>query len=167
LEDDPASPKPWVWDRTTESPTKESISASLNAGEISALADLAWLRGSYLRLDTPIAGGTSTMVTGKYFMTFRRDRGDWKIMNDCWNSDEITQQVDAKITLHGIRALAEWRLHDVASMLSLIVATDAVKSGVWDNMAGPLQALAATNIPANAFVEPGGFYYTIDLGAQA
>jgi hypothetical protein len=72
--------------------------------------------------------------------------------------------VDAKITLHGIRALAEWRLHDVASMLSLIVATDAVKSGVWDNMAGPLQALAATNIPANAFVEPGGFYYTIDLG---
>ena len=138
---------------------------TLNAGEIRALANLAWLRGTYLRVDTPIAGGPSTTVTGKYLMTFRRDRGDWKIVNDSWNSDETPQQVDARIALHGIRALAEWRLHDVASMLSLIVATDAVKSGVWDNMTGVLQALAAT-IPANAiwFVRPDGFYYTVDGG---
>lgn len=139
---------------------------TLNAGEIRALANVAWLRGTYQRVDTTIAGGTSTMVTGKYLMTFSRDRGDWKIINDCWNSDETPQQVDARIALHGIRALAEWRLRDVASMLSLIVATDAVKSGVWDNMRGLLQELAATSIPANAiwFVMPDGFYYTVDAG---
>jgi len=118
-----------------------SATFTLNAGEIRAVADLAWLRGTYLCLDTPIAGGASTMVTGKYLMTFRRDRGDWKIINDCWNSDETPQQVDARIALHGIRALAEWRSRDVAGMLSLIVATDAVKRGVWVNMTGLLQAL--------------------------
>lgn len=139
---------------------------TLNAGEIHALADLAWLRGTYVRVDTPKTGGAATMLTGKYLMTFQRDRGDWKIANDCWNSDETSQQVDARIALHGIRALAEWRLRDVASELSLIAATDAAKSGAWDTMKGLLQALAATNIPANAiwFVRPDGFYYTVELG---
>lgn len=139
---------------------------TLNAGEINALADIAWLRGTYVRVDTPKTGGAATMLTGKYLMTFQRDRGDWKIVNDCWNSDETPQQVDARIALHGIRALAEWRLRDVASELSLIAATDAAKSGAWDTMKGLLQALAATNIPANAiwFVRPDGFYYTVELG---
>jgi hypothetical protein len=75
--------------------------------------------------------------------------------------------VDARIALHGIRALAEWRLRDVASMLRLIVNTDQVRSGVWDNMTGVLQGLAATDIPANAiwFVRPDGFYYTVEQGS--
>lgn len=138
----------------------------LNPGEIRVLADLAWLRGTYQRVDTPIVGGLSKMTTGKYLMTFNRERGDWKIINDCWNSDETPPQVDARIALHGIRALAEWRLRDVASMLRLIVNTDQVKSGVWDNMIGVLQGLAATDIPANAiwFVRPDGFYYTVEKG---
>lgn len=140
---------------------------TLNAGDISVLADLAWLRGSYQRVDTSIVGGSSTITTGKYLMTLRRERGDWKILNDCWNSDETPEQVDARIALHGIRALAEWRLRDVASMLSLIANTDQVRSGVWDNMVGLLQGLAATHIPANAiwFVRPDGFYYTVEQGA--
>lgn len=139
---------------------------TLNTGEIHALADVAWLRGTYQRVDTPKTGGAATMLTGKYLMTFQRERGDWKIVNDCWNSDATPQQVDARVALHGIRALAEWRLRDVAGALSLIAATDAAKSGAWDNMKGLLEALAATNIPANAiwFVRPDGFYYTVELG---
>lgn len=139
---------------------------TLHAGEIRALADIAWLRGNYMRVDTPKTGGAATLLTGKYLMTFRRERGDWKIVNDCWNSDETPQQVDARVALHGIRALAEWRLRDVAGALSVIAATDAAKSGAWDNMKGLLQALGATNIPANAiwFVRPDGFYYSVELG---
>jgi uncharacterized protein (TIGR02246 family) len=71
-------------------------SFALNPGEIRVLANLAWLRGSYLRVDTPIAGNPSTMITGKYLMTFSRERGDWKIINDCWNSDATPLQVDAR-----------------------------------------------------------------------
>ncbi len=139
---------------------------ALNPGEIRALANLAWLRGTYQRVDTPIAGGPSTMTTGKYLMTFSRERGDWKIINDCWNSDETPQQVDARIGLHGVRALAEWRLRDVGDMLSLIVDTDQVKTGIWDKMIELLQSLAATDIPANAiwFVRRDGFYYTVEKG---
>ena len=139
---------------------------ALNPGEIRALAGLAWLRGTYQRVDTPIVGGPSTMTTGNYLMTFSRERGDWKIINDCWNSYETPQQMDARIALHGIRALAEWRLRDVASMLSLIANTEQAKSGVWDNMIRLLQSLAATGIPANAiwFVRPDGFYYTVEKG---
>jgi uncharacterized protein (TIGR02246 family) len=139
---------------------------TLHVDEIRALADIAWLRGNYIRVDTPKAGGAASMLTGKYLMTFRRERGDWKIVNDCWNSDATPQQVDARVALHGIRALAEWRLRDVGGALSVIAATDAAKSGVWDNMKGLLQALGATNIPANAiwFVRPDGFYYSVELG---
>jgi ketosteroid isomerase-like protein len=138
----------------------------LNPGEIRVVANLAWLRGSYQRVDTPIAGGPPTMTTGKYLMTFSRITGDWKIVNDCWNADETPLQVDARIALHGIRSLAEWRLRDVGDMLRLIVNTEQVKSGVWENMSGVLQSLEATDIPANAiwFVNPDGSYYTVEGG---
>jgi ketosteroid isomerase-like protein len=138
----------------------------LNPGEIRVVANLAWLRGSYQRVDTPIAGGPPTMTTGKYLMTFSRITGDWKIVNDCWNADETPQQVDARIALHGIRSLAEWRLRDVGDMLRLIVNTDQVKSGVWENMSGVLQSLEVTDMPANAiwFVNPDGSYYTVEGG---
>jgi uncharacterized protein (TIGR02246 family) len=141
-------------------------SFTLDPGEISVQANLAWLRGSYQRVDIPASAATSTMTSGKYLMTFIRERGDWKIMNDCWNSDETPQQVDARIALAGVRALAEWRLRDVANMLSLIADTDQVKTGVWENMTGILRSLDATDIPANAiwFVRPDGFYYTVELG---
>ena len=139
---------------------------ALNPGEIRVQANLAWLRGSYRRVDTPISGVPSTMLTGKYLMTFSRERGDWKIINDCWNSDETPEQVDGRIALTSVRSLTEWRLRDVASMLSLIVGTEQVKSGIWENMIGLLSSLSTSDVPANAiwFVRPDGFYYTVELG---
>jgi hypothetical protein len=137
---------------------------ALDPVEIRVLADLAWLRGGYRRLDIPAAGGPSTMTTGKYLMTFSRERGDWKIINDCWNSDETPQQVDARIALAAIRVLTESRLRDVASVLHLIADTAEVKSGVWEHMIELLQSLEATGIRANAiwFVRPYGSYYTVE-----
>ena len=139
---------------------------TLNPGEIRVQANLAWLRGSYQRVDIPVAGGPSTIVTGTYLMTFGRERGDWRIVNDCWNVDETPRQVDARIALAGIRSLAEWRLRDVASTLRLIADLQQVKTGVWEHMAEVLQSLDATGIPANAiwFVRPDGFYYTVESG---
>ncbi len=141
-------------------------SFALDPGEIRVQANRAWLRGGYRRVDTPAAGGPSRMMTGKYLMTFGRERGDWKIINDCWNSDETPQQVDARVALTSIRSLTEWRLRDVASMLSLIVGTEQVKSGIWEQMRGLLSSLSARDFPANAiwFVRPDGFYYSVELG---
>lgn len=139
---------------------------TLNRGEILLMANLAFLRGPYLRIDTPVIGGPSTMVTGKYTMTFRREGGDWKIINDCWNSDEAPLQVDARVALHGVRAIAEWRLGDVGRALSVIAGTEEVKSSIWENMAGLLGRLAAADPQANAvwFVRPDGYYYSVELG---
>jgi ketosteroid isomerase-like protein len=139
---------------------------TLQRSEILVLANMAWLRGPYLRLDTPVTGGPSTTMTGKYVMIFRRERGDWKIINDCWNSDEAPPQVDARVGLHAIRAIAEWRLGDVGRMLSAIVESEEVKSANWESMVGLLGRLAIADTQANAiwFVRPDGFYYSVELG---
>ena len=141
-------------------------SFTLQRGEILVLANLAWLRGPYQRIDTPATGGPSTTMTGKYVMIFRRDRGDWKIINDCWNSDETPPQVDARVALHAIRSIAEWRLGDVSRALSVIVETQEVKSAIWENMVGIVGRLAAVNPQANAiwFVRPDGYYYSVGIG---
>ena len=139
---------------------------TLQRGDILVLANLAWLRGPYQRIDTPVIGGPSTTTTGKYVMIFRRERSDWKIINDCWNSDETPVQVDARVALHGVRSSAEWRLGDVGRTLSVMVNTTEVKSGIWDNMAGILGTLAAADPQANAiwFARPDGYYYSVELG---
>lgn len=139
---------------------------TLNRGEILVLGNLAWLRGPHQRIDTPVVGGPSTTTTGKYVMIFRRERGDWKIINDCWNSDETPPQVDARVALHGVRAIAEWRLGEVSRTLSAIVNTEEVKGGIWENMAGLLGRLAAADPQANAvwFARPDGYYYSVELG---
>jgi ketosteroid isomerase-like protein len=139
---------------------------TLNRGEILVLANMAWLRGPFQRIDTPVTGGPSTTTTGKYVMIFRRERSDWKIVNDCWNSDETPQQVDARVALHSVRVIPEWRLGDVGRALSVVVDTDEVKSSIWENMVGLLGRLAAADPQANAiwFVRPDGFYYSVELG---
>jgi ketosteroid isomerase-like protein len=139
---------------------------TLNRGEIRVLANLARLRGSYQRVDTPVIGGPSTMMTGKYLMTFGRERGDWKIINDCWNSDETPLQVAARVALHAIRSIAEWRLGDIAATLNVIAETEELRSSVWENMLGVLGKFNATEAEANAiwFVRPDGFYYSVEKG---
>jgi len=141
-------------------------SFKLNRGEIGVLANLAWLRGAYQRVDTPTAGGPPTMTTRKYVMTHRRERGDWKIISGCWNCDETPLQVDARVVLHGIRSIAEWRLGDVARALSVIVDSEEVKSSVWETMVGLLGKLSAADPQANAiwFARPDGFFYSVEMG---
>ena len=137
---------------------------TLYRGEIRVSGNLAWLRGAYQRIDTPMAGGPSTTITGKYLMTFRRERGDWKITTDAWNTNETPLQVDARVALHGLRALAEWRLRDVAGALKLLASTSQVKSGDWKTMKPLLASFGNTGIPANAiwFVLPTGYYYSVE-----
>ena len=135
-------------------------------GVIRVSADMAWLRGTYRRVDTPVLGGPSRMITGKFLMVFSRERGDWRIVSNTWNADETPLQVDAQIALHSLRALTEWRLRDVAGMLSLIAGTPQAKTGDWDTMKGLLASLGDTGILANAiwFVMPDGYYYTVEAG---
>ncbi len=134
---------------------------ALNPGEIRVSGNLAWLRGDYLRVDTALAGGPSTTITGMYLMTFRRQTSDWKITTDSWNT---TQQVDAQVALHGLRGLVEWRLRDVAGALKLLASTNQVKSGDWTTMKPLLASLGNTGVLANAiwFVQPDGYYYSVE-----
>jgi uncharacterized protein (TIGR02246 family) len=136
---------------------------TLNPGKISVSGDLAWLRGEYQRIDTTNTRGPFTTTTGKYLMTFIRERGDWKITTDAWNTNE--PQVDAQVTLHGLRGLAEWRLRDVGGTLKLLANTNQVKSGDWNTMKPLLASLGNTGVLANAiwFVRPDGYYYTVEL----
>ena len=75
-------------------------------------------------------------------------------------------QVDARVALHGVRAIAEWRLGDVSRALSVIVDTEEVKSSIWQNMLEPLGRLSAADPQANVirFVRPDGYYYSVERG---
>jgi uncharacterized protein (TIGR02246 family) len=135
---------------------------TLNPGEIHVSGNIAWLRGEYQRVDTPIAGGPFTTITGEYLMTFSRERGDWKITTDAWNINQ--PQVDPPVALHGLRGLVEWRLRDVAGTLKLLASTNQVKSRDWTTMKPLLASLGNTGVLANAiwFVQPDGYYYTVE-----
>ncbi len=135
---------------------------TLHASQISVSGNLAWLRGEYERIDTARTGGSSTTITGKYLMTFSRERGDWKITSNTWSPSH--PQIDMQIALHSVRALAEVRLHDVAATLKLLADTNQVESGDWATMKPLLTSLGNTGILANAiwFVRPDGYYYTVE-----
>jgi uncharacterized protein (TIGR02246 family) len=139
---------------------------TLGPGDIRISNDLAWLWGTYERIDIPVGGGPSQTTIGKYLMVFGREGDTWKILGDCWNTDRLPLQMDAQVALHGFRALAECRLRDVAGMLRLVASTDQVKSSDWNTMAGLLTNLGSTGITANAiwFVRPDGYYYTVEKG---
>ena len=139
-------------------------SFALNPGKIVVSGDVAWLRGDYQRVDIAVPGGIPTTINGKYLMTFSRDRGNWKITTDAWNTNETPLQVDAQIALHGLRGLVEVRLRDVAGALKLLAGTSQVKSGDWTTMKPLLASFGNTGVPANAiwFVRPDGYYYTVE-----
>jgi ketosteroid isomerase-like protein len=145
--------------------TSQSV-FTLNRGPIRVSGNLAWLWSDYERIDTPIEGDLCQVISGKYVMTFRREGADWKITSDTWNADETPLHVDAQIALNGLRALTKWRLRDVAGTLRLLASTAEVKSGDWNTMAGLLARLEDAGILANAiwFVQPDGYYYTVELG---
>jgi uncharacterized protein (TIGR02246 family) len=136
----------------------------LNAGEIRVSGDIAWLRGEYQREDSALPGGAPTTIMGKYLMTFSRNRGDWKITTDAWNTNETPLQVDAQVALHSLRGLVELRLRDVAGALKLLASTEQVKSGDWKTMKPLLARLGNTGVLANAiwFVQPDGYYFTVE-----
>jgi ketosteroid isomerase-like protein len=136
----------------------------LNAGKIDVSGDIAWMRGQYQRIDTTIPAGSPATIVGKYLMTFRRERGDWKITADTWNTNETPLQVDAQIALHSLRALVELRLRDVAGALKLLAVTSQVRSGEWKTMKPLLASLNNTGVAANAiwFVQRDGYYYTVE-----
>ncbi len=137
-------------------------SFTLTAGQIRVSGNLAWLRGEYERIDTARTGGSSATITGKYLMTFSRERGDWKITSNTWSPSH--PQVDMQVALHSVRALAEVRLLDVAATLKLLAGTNQVKSGDWATMKPLLTSFGNTGILANAiwFVRPDGYYYTVE-----
>jgi uncharacterized protein (TIGR02246 family) len=139
-------------------------SFTLNPGRIVVSGDLAWLRGDYQRIDFAIPGGAPTTINGKYLMTFSRDRGDWKITTDSWNTNDTPLQVDAQIALHSLRGLVELRLHGVSGAMKLLASTNHVKTGDWNTMKPLLATFASTGVLANAiwFVRPDGYYYTVE-----
>lgn len=139
-------------------------SFALNPGTIVVSGDLAWLRGDYQRVDTSVPGGTPTIIMGKYLMTFTRERNDWRITTDAWNTNDTPLQVDAPIALHSLRGLVEFRLRDASGALKLLASTSQVKGGDWQTMKPLLASLGNTGVQANAiwFVRPDGYYYTVD-----
>ncbi len=139
---------------------------ALDQDQIRVSTNMAWLRGNYERIDTLVTGGPVMTITGKYLMTFSRESGGWRITSLTWNANESPVRVEGHVALHAVRALAEWRLGDVAGSLKMLVGTDEVKTGVWKKMLGLLTSLEDTGILANAiwFVRPDGSYFTVARG---
>jgi len=73
--------------------------------------------------------------------------------------------VDGRVALASLVSLGDGHLHQTADILSLLATTDAVRSGEWDRIRGPLSAAARTTVPAvHWFASPDGSYWTVEGG---
>ena len=76
--------------------------------------------------------------------------------------------VDGQVALHSLMSLSDAHLQKMADVLAILAATDAVRSGEWERIRGPLTEAARTNVPAVLwFALPDGTYWTADGGRAA
>jgi hypothetical protein len=76
--------------------------------------------------------------------------------------------VDGRIALHSFMSLSDGHLQKLADVLSVLASTDAVRSGEWNRIRGPLAEAKRVNVPATLwFALPDGTYWTVAQGRVA
>ena len=76
--------------------------------------------------------------------------------------------VDGRIALHSFMSLSDGHLQKLADVLRVLANTDAVRSGEWDRIRGPLAGAARVNVSATLwFARPNGSYWTVTQGRVA
>lgn len=79
-----------------------------------------------------------------------------------------TVTVDARVALHALMSLSDAHLQKVADVLQLVAATDAVRSGEWERIRGPLAGAEDVNVAGTFwFALPDGRYWTVAHGPAA
>jgi hypothetical protein len=73
--------------------------------------------------------------------------------------------VDARVALHSLISLSDGHLKKMADVLTILAATDAVRSADWDRIRPALVEAARMNVPAvHWFARPDGTYWTLEHG---
>jgi methyl-accepting chemotaxis protein len=73
--------------------------------------------------------------------------------------------VDGRVALHSFVALSDAHLQKLADVLTIIAATDGVRSAEWERIRPALLEAARMNVPgAYWFSLPDGTYWTLDAG---
>lgn len=76
--------------------------------------------------------------------------------------------VDGRLALHSFMSLSDGHLQKLADVLSVLAKMDAVRSGEWDRIRGPLADAKRVNVPATLwFARPNGTYWTVAQGRVA
>jgi hypothetical protein len=78
---------------------------------------------------------------------------------------EIT--VDGQVALRSLMALGDGHLQKTADVLTLVAATEAARSGRWNDIRSSLAMAAELTVPAvNWFALPDGTYWTLEGGRE-
>jgi len=73
--------------------------------------------------------------------------------------------VDGRVALHALVSLSDGHLQETADALTLLAGLEAVRSGDWDRVRGPLAEAARVTVPAvHWFALPDGTYWTVEGG---
>lgn len=73
--------------------------------------------------------------------------------------------VDGRMALHSFVTLGDGHMRKFAEVFELLAATDAVRSGEWERIRGPLASVAPMTVPAALwFAQPNGNYSTVQQG---
>jgi len=73
--------------------------------------------------------------------------------------------VDGRVALHSLVSLSDGHLQETADALALLAGLEAVRSGDWDRVRGPLAEAARVTVPAiHWFALPDGTYWTLEGG---
>jgi hypothetical protein len=76
--------------------------------------------------------------------------------------------VDGRIALGSLISLSDGHLQKLADSLQMLAAMPEVRSGDWEQIQGPLGALAESNIPVLLwFAQPDGSYWSVQEGTAA
>lgn len=80
----------------------------------------------------------------------------------------VTFAVDGQVALHSLMSLSDAHLQQLAGVLSILAATDDVRSGAWERIRPSLAEAAHVNVPAMLwFALPTGEYWTLTQGRAA
>lgn len=73
--------------------------------------------------------------------------------------------VNGQIALHSLISLSDAHLQKLADIFTILSTTDAIHSGKWERIRGPLAMVAQMNVPGVYwFALPDGSYWTLDSG---
>jgi hypothetical protein len=80
-------------------------------------------------------------------------------------SSETAFTVDGKFALHLLMSLSDTYLQETADLLTLLAATDAVRSAEWEQVRDALAIAGRMTVPAvHWFARPDGTYWTLEAG---